>query len=155
MKRTVMILFGIISISLLCIFVFCVIFWNVNRIKGMISVTVNGENYLLESLECKYGEDVEKISYERKPFGIAFKNRGSRYGMYEYSFFVRKEEFDKEFKIRVFKTNWWEIYNINMDLNIYEDDGIWKADIFIDCDDRIYQETFDRIENDVIEFRVE
>lgn len=155
MKRKIMILFGIISISLLLLFIFCVIFWNINRIKGTISITVNGENYLLERLECKYEDNNEKISYERKPFGITFKNRGSRYGMYEYSFFVSKEEFDKEFKIRVFKTNWWEIYNIDIDLNIYEDDGIWKADIFIDCDDRIYQETFDCIENDVIEFRVE
>jgi hypothetical protein len=75
--------------------------------------------------------------------------------MYEYSFLISNEEIKIEPQIRVFKTNWWEIYDINIDINVYEDNKIWNADISIDIDNRRYQETFYDIENNIIEFRVE
>lgn len=161
MKKNMVKLFRLLSFVILLVIIFLIIFliifWNINRMKGNIVVTINGEEYLLESLECKYvgeGND-EKITYKKNTSGMTFKNRGLLHGMYEYSFLINNEEINIEPKIRVFKTNWWKIYDINIDINVYEDNKIWNADISIDIDNRHYKETFYDIENNVIEFRVE
>lgn len=147
----------IMGIVILLMVILLIVFWNINRMRGKIFVTINGEEYLLERLECKYeveGND-EKIAYGKNGSEMVFKNRGARYGMYEYSFLISNEEIKIEPQIQVFKTNWWEIYDINIDINVYEDNEIWNADISIDVDNRRYQETFYDIENNIIEFRVE
>lgn len=157
MKKKTVMLFAILGILILLVVVFVIVFWNINRMKGTIFVTVNGEEYLLERLECEYigEENEEKIIYEKNGSEMIFKNRGARHGMYEYSFLISNKEINIEPQIRVFKTNWWKIYDINIDINVYEDNEIWNADISVDIDNRHYQETFYDIENNIIEFRVE
>ena len=157
MKKIMVVLFRISYIVILLVIIFLIVFWNINRLKGNIFITINAEEYLLERLECKYveREKDEKVTYEKNGSRMIFKNRGLLYGMYEYSFLISNEEFNIEPKIQVFKTNWWEIYDININIDIYEDNEIWNADITIDVDNRHYQETFYDIENNIIEFRVE
>lgn len=147
----------ILGIVIALAVIFLIIFWNMNRMKGNIFVTINGEECLLTSLTCNYiGKDKEeKISYEINPSGMTFQNRGLLHGMYEYSFAISNEEINITPKIRVFKTNWWEMYNIKMDINVYEENEIWNADVSADIENRHYQETFYDIENNIIEFRVE
>lgn len=151
------IFFRILYVLILFVVVFLVVFWNISRMKGSITVTVNGETYPLESMECKYiGEkNDEKIAYDKISSGIKFKNRGLLHGMYEYSFLIENEKISITPQIRIFKTSWWRFYNINIDVNVYEDNEIWDADIFINVNNHIYQETFNDIENNIIEFRVE
>ena len=157
MKKKVVNLFRILGIVIVLVVIFLIIFWNMNRMKGNIFVTINGEECLLSSLECNYtGNDKEeKISYEINSSGMTFQNRGLLHGMYEYSFAIRNEEINITPKIQVFKTNWWEIYNIKIDVNVYEENEIWNADVSVDIENRHYQEKFYDLENSIIEFRVE
>ena len=133
-----------------------IIFWNTDRLRGNISVTVNREEYLPEDLKCGYENGTEEeVIYRSADSGIAFKNSGSRYGMYEYSFSINNGEISVEPKICVFKTNWYRIYVVNMEIDLYEDNGLWNADVLIETNLTTYQETFYDIENNGIEMRVE
>lgn len=158
MKKKMVLLFRIIGIVLALGFIFLIIFWKINRLRGNISITINGEEYFLDHLECRYEEEsAEKVTYRKTLLdsGVTFKNSGSRYGMYEYSFLISNEEINIEPKIRVFKTNWYDIYVINIDFNVYEDNGVWNAEVYIGTNTTTYQETFYDIKNNVIEMRVE
>lgn len=137
--------------------IFLIIFWNMNRMKGNIFLTINGEECQLTDLACNYiGTDKEeKISYKTNSSGMTFQNRGLLHGMYEYSFAISNEEINITPKIRVFKTKWWKLYNIKIDINVYEENEIWNADVSADIENRHYRETFYDIENNTIEFRVE
>lgn len=75
--------------------------------------------------------------------------------MYEYSFLISNGDINIEPKIQVFKTNWYQIYVVHMDFNIYEENGIWNAEVTVEARYGTYQETFYDIENNVIEMRVE
>lgn len=158
MKKKMVLLFRIIGIVLAIGFIFLIIFWKINRLRGNISITINEEEYFLDHLECRYEEEnAEKVTYRKTLLdsGVTFKNSGSRYGMYEYSFLISNEEINIEPIIRVFKTNWYDIYVINIDFNVYEDNGIWNAEVCIETNKKTYQETFYDIKNNVIEMRVE
>lgn len=144
---------GVILILGVIVFI---IFWKTDRLKGNISVTVNGEEYLPESLSCRYEDGTEEeVIYRSADSGIAFKNSGSRYGMYEYSFSINSGEISIEPKICVFKTNWYRINVVNMEINLFEYNGLWIAVVFIETNLTTYQETFFDIENNDIEMRVE
>lgn len=151
------IVFRIISIFILIAVIFLIIFCNINRIKGKMFVTVNGKEYLPDSLKCKYigQEKDEKVIYKNKSSGLILKNRGFLHGMYEYSFVINNEEIDISPKILVFKTNWWKIWNMDVNIDVYKEDRIWNADISADVNGCAYQKTFYDIENNVIEYRVE
>lgn len=125
--------------------------------KGELLITINGEKYLPDFLECRYiGEKIkEKIIYENDSSSLFFKNSGSVHGMYEYSFVIKDEEINISPKIYVFKTSWWKMCNINIDVNVYRDDKIWNADISAKVNGYTYNKTFYDIENNVIEYRVE
>lgn len=60
------ILFRILGIVILFVIIFLIVFWNINRMKGNIFITISAEEYLLERLECKYvgGRNDEKITME-------------------------------------------------------------------------------------------
>lgn len=75
--------------------------------------------------------------------------------MYEYSFAIRKEDFNQRVKVMVFKTNWWEGYNIDLKVNVHQNNGAWETDIFTDIDGYTYHETYRGTENEEIVFRVE
>lgn len=153
MKKIKIVLYVLILIVVGAI----IIFGNVSRMKGYIVVTVNGERYPLESVECEYiGEKSdEKLTYDKTSSGIKFRNRGLLYGMYEYSFLIENGEISITPRIRIFKTNWWKFCNSHINVNVYKDNEIWNADISVDVNNFIYQETFYDIENNIIEFRVE
>lgn len=157
MKKRTTILFRIIYIFILIVIVLVVVFANINRMRGRLSVTVNGKEYLPDSLECIYIDKgtKEKITYKNKSSSVWFKNSGSAYGMYEYSFDINNKEVDIRPKIFVFKTNWWKIKNMDINFNIYKDNTTWNADIAVNVHGYTYNKTFYDIENDVIEYRVE
>ncbi len=157
MKKIAKILFRIVYISILIVVIFVVIFANINRMRGKLSVTVNGKEYLPHSLECQYVDKgtEEKIIYKNKSSRLCFKNSGSAYGMYEYSFDVNNEEINIRPKVFVFKTNWWKIQNVNLDVNVYKDGTIWNADISAEVNGYTYNKTFNDIENNAMEYRIE
>lgn len=157
MKKKKIIIIGIIGIFVL-LGIIVLIDFLMFRLRGDISVTINGEEYLVEKIECIYEEaKSEKVTYGKAfmDSGVAFKNSGSSYGMYEYIFLISNEELNIEPKIRVFKTNWYRMYIMDIDIDIYEDNGVWNADVSVEIDNRTYQETFYDIENNAIEMRVE
>lgn len=158
MKKAMFILFRIIYVVIFLGVIFLVIFFNINRMRGNLFVTVNGEEYLPEHLECRYEDGTEEaVSYKviSQDSGAAYQNHASRYGMCEYTFSISNEEVNIEPKIRVFKTNWYKIYVVNIDVEVYEDDGVWNADVSVETNTTSYQETFYDIENQRIEMRVE
>lgn len=151
------IIFRVIYVFVLIVIIFILIFCNINRMKGKIFTTVNGEEYALNYIGCRYErkEVNEKITYESSSSGLTFKNKGGFYGMYEYSFDISNDEISITPKIYVFKTNWWEIYNINMDVAVYKEGKMWNADISVDVNGYTYHEIFYDVENNAIEYRVE
>lgn len=157
MKKKTIIMIGIIGIIVL-FGIIMLINLLIYRLRGDISVTINGEEYLVEQIECIYEEAKnEKVTYGKAfmDSGVDFKNSGMKYGMYEYTFLISKEDVNIEPKIRVFKTNWYKLYIINIDFDIYEDNGVWNADVSVKTNLKTYQETFYDIENNAIEMRVE
>lgn len=88
----------------------------------------------------------EKILYEINSSGVTFQNRGLIHGMYEYSLTISNKEINVASKIHVFKTNWWEICNIKININEYEENEIWNVDVSVDTENRYYQEAFYDIE---------
>lgn len=157
MKKKTIIMIGIIGIIVL-FGIIMLIDLLIYRLRGDISVTINGEEYLVKQLECTYEDGkIEKVTYGKAfmDSGVAFKNSGSSYGMYEYIFLINKEEINIEPKIRVFKTNWYDMYIIDIGIDIYEDNGVWNADVSVKTNLTTYQETFYDIENNAIEMRVE
>lgn len=153
-KKTMVILFRIAYGFVFLAVLFLIIFSTIRRMRGNILVTVEGEEYPLENISCtnEKGAD-DKVVYNQTNSGLDFKNAGANYGMYEYSFVVSNEEFHIEPKLRVLKTNWWEIYDMTMRVDIYRDGEVWNADIMVDINGIIFQERFYDIENNAIEFR--
>lgn len=157
MKKKKIIIIGIIGIFVL-LGIIVLIDLLMFRLRGDISVTINGEEYLVEQIKCTYEEGKnEEVTYGKAFMGsgVDFKNSGMKYGMYEYTFLISKEEVNIEPKIRVFKTNWYKLYITNIDIDIYENNGVWDADVSVKTNLTTYQETFYDIENNAIEMRVE
>lgn len=158
MKKKTIILIGIIGVFVLLGIIMLIDLLRF-RLRGTISVTINGEEYLVEQIECTYEDGKnEKVTYGKAfmDTGVAFKNSGSRKGMYEYTFLISNEEVNIEPTIRVFKTNWYKMYVTDIEIDIYEDNDVWNADVSVGLNNtRTYQETFYDIENNAIEMRVE
>lgn len=157
MKKKKIIMIGIIGIFVLLGIIMLIELLGI-RLSGTISVTINGEEYLAEQVHCRYEDGgFEEVTYRKMPLDskVAFENSGSRYGMYEYTFLISNEEINIEPKIRVFKTNWYKMYVTDIEIDIYEDNGVWNADVSVEINNRTYQETFYDIENNAIEMRVE
>lgn len=153
-KRSIVILFRIVYGFLFIVILCLIIFFAVRRMRGNILVTVEGEEYNLENVVCtNENGDIDKITYTQTDFGLAFKNAGANYGMYEYAFVVSNEDFHIEPRIRVLKTNWWEMYNMIIKVNFYKDDEVWNADVSVDVNGIIFQERYMDVENNMIEFQ--
>ncbi len=157
MKKKTIIVIGITGIVVLLGIIMLINFL-MYRLRGDISVTINGEEYPVERIECTYEETKnEKVTYGKAfmDSGVAFKNSGMKYGMYEYTFWINTEEINIAPKIRVFKTNWHKMYDVDIDINIYEDNGVWNAEVSVKTNLTTYKETFYNIEHQAIEMRVE
>ncbi len=156
MKKRITIIFRCVYGAVFLAVIFLIIFSNINRMRGEISITINGEEYLLNDLECKYiggEESYEKLSLRDTESGLKFKSAGSHHGLYQYSFDVNYEELNINPQILVFKSNWWEIYVMDIRINIYKEKDAWNAEVLFEIDGNTYQETFYDIENTEIEFR--
>lgn len=150
------ILFRVVCIVILLLMISLMILQNISRMKGTISIYFDEEKYFLEGLECNYvGGGNERLICEKGPSFTSFRNHGLRHGMYEYSFAICKGDFDQRVKVMVFKTNWWEVYNIDLKINVYQNNGAWETDVFTDIDGYTYHETYRGTENEEIVFRVE
>lgn len=156
MKKRITIIFRCVYGAVFLAVIFLIIFSNINRMRGEISITINGEEYLLNDLECKYiggEESYEKLSLCDTESGFKFKSAGSRHGLYQYSFDVNYEDLNINPQILVFKSNWWEIYVMDIRIDIYKEKDAWNAEVLFEIDGNTYQETFYDIENTEIEFR--
>lgn len=156
MKKRITIIFRCVYGGIFFAVIFLIVFSNINRMRGEISITINGEEYLLNDLKCKYigGEEShEKLTLRGTESALKFKSSGSCYGMYEYSFDVSHEDLNINPQILAFKTNWWEIYVMDIRIDIYKAKDAWNADVLFEIGGNTYQETFYDIENNEIEFR--
>lgn len=86
---------------------------------------------------------------------MTFKNKGSMHGMYVYSIPITGEELEMTTKIFLFKTSWWKIYDLNINIDIHAEDELWNADVFVEVDGRVYRQTFFDIENKAVEIQVD
>ncbi len=82
-------------------------------------------------------------------------SRGFQYGMYEYSFPISNEEINIRPRIRVFKTNNWANYNLDIKVELIKVQNIWNGDITVKVNGRIYTESFADIEQNEMAIRVE
>ena len=120
------ILFRVVCIVILLLMIFLMILQNISRMKGTISIYFDEEKYFPEELECNYvGGSNERLICEKGSSFTSFRNHGLRHGMYEYSFAIRKEDFNQRVKVMVFKTNWWEGYNIDLKVNVHQNNGAY------------------------------
>lgn len=157
MKKYIKIIFRITYFLMFCFFIALLVFYFTNKIKGEVTVTINGEKYAIESLECWYeGEDINNsTTYHVTSSGLKYKCHGSRYGMYECNFNINHDDIIISPKFYIFKTNWWKVYKVNFDMIIYQEGELWNADIMCNINGRVQQKTFYDIQNNPIEFRVE
>ena len=75
--------------------------------------------------------------------------------MYDYIIPIHDESIDTELTIHFFKTNQWKMRSLNISVVVYEENGVWNADVVVETADRVYEETFRDIEENGIEIRVE
>lgn len=156
MKKGITIIFRCVYLAIFLAVILLVLFACLNRMRGEISITVNGADYPLKDMECIYigGEEKdEKLTLRNTKSGLRFKSSGSLYGMYEYSFDVRDKNLDISPKILVFKTNWWKMYRMNIKIDICETKDTWDAKVLFEKNGNTYEETYSDIENNGIEFR--
>ena len=155
MKKRFLIISIIISIIVFFAVISLIVFFTMSRMKGNIFVTVNGEQYLVENMDCKYEEvNIEKVNLKRRGDGVSFKNDGLRYGLYDYSFQINTGEINIVPQFKILKTNWWEWCGVNIYMDIYEEDNIWNAYVHAKINgDDIYEETISNIEKNGILFR--
>lgn len=156
-KKIVTLLFRFIYLSIFCLVAFLIIFYCINKIRGEVTLTINGEKQSIDSLECWYeGEDINNsTTYHVTSSGLKYKCHGSRYGMYECIFNINHDDIIISPKFYIFKTNWWKVYIVNFDMIIYQEGELWNADIMCNINGRVQQKTFYDIQNNPIEFRVE
>lgn len=138
-KKIVTRIFRITYFSIFCLVAFFIIFYCTNKIRGEVTLTTNEEKQSIESLECWYeGEDINKATtYQITSSGLKYKCHGSRYGMYECNFNINNEEITVTPPIYIFKTSWWKIYKVNIDMTIYQEGELWNADIVCNVNGRV------------------
>ena len=131
----------------------------INFINGEITVSINGEDYIVEDLQCSYistGDGIlEKVIVKEKTDRIKFKNTGNKYGVYEYKFSVSNEEVTVYPQITVFKTNWRYRYKVDIEMELFqkEDNQEWDAKVTVYINDRASQtQYFYDVEDEVIVF---
>lgn len=131
----------------------------INFINGEITVSINGEDYIVEDLQCSYistGDGIsEKVIVKEKTDRIKFKNTGNKYGVYEYKFSVSNEEVTVYPQITVFKTNWRYRYKVDIEVELFqeEDNQKWDAKVTVYINDRAPQtQYFYDVEDEVIVF---
>ena len=160
MKKRVIIIVAILFIIALPLSIYCLMKTGlINFINGEITVSINGEDYIVEDLQCSYistGDGIsEKVIIKDGTDRIKFKSAGNKYGVYEYKFSVSNEEIKVYPQITVFKTNWRHRYKLNIEVELFkeEDNQEWDAKVTVYINDLAPQtQYFYDVENEVIVF---
>ncbi len=131
MKNKSKIILKKIVIIISILFVVCIVLNVVfNRLKGKVTVIVNGEVYHVEELEC-----IQSGSSEREEFvnclnigkSLFFQNSGLSYGPYTYSFNIKTDAIDITPQFRYFKTDWYSSRILDMTIEITDKGEYWEA----------------------------
>lgn len=160
MKKRVIIIVAILLIIALPLSIYCLMKVGlINFINGEITVSINGEDYIVEDLQCSYistGDGIsEKVIIKDETDRIKFKSAGNKYGVYEYKFSVSNEEITVYPQITVFKTNWRDCYKVDIEMELFqeEDNQEWDAKVTVYVNDLAPQtQYFYDVEDEVIVF---
>lgn len=160
MKKRVIIIVAILFIIALPLSIYCLMKVGlINFINGEITVSINGEDYIVEDLQCSYistGDGIsEKVIIKDGTDRIKFKSAGNKYGVYEYKFSVSNEEITVYPQITVFKTNWRHHYKVNIEVELSheEENDAWDAKVTVYVNDLAPQtQYFYDVEDEVIVF---
>lgn len=156
MKKALKILFRIFYITLFSAILLAVIYAFLPKMWGTAIVQIEGEPYVPETVTGYY-ELGEELNLNCRPSneGISFSHIKGNYGMYDYIIPIHGENIDTELTVHFFKTNQWKIKELDIAVEVYEENGTWNADVAVETDVRVYEETFYDIEENAIEIRVE
>ena len=156
MKKALKILFRIFYITLFSAILLAVIYAFLPKVWGEATIHVEGEPYVPETITGNYelGEELN-INCWQTENGIKFSHIKGNYGMYDYIIPIHGENIDTELTVHFFKTNQWKIKELDIAVEVYEENGTWNADVAVETDVRVYEETFYDIEENTMEIRVE
>lgn len=119
--------------------VLLVLLWaGLDRMKGTIRVTINGEVYEIDDLRCTCRGNEDKIHYKTRKGITKYHNQGSSYGVFTYTFTVEVDGMVLTPEFNNFKTNWREFWDAcDITLELTKDGDIWKAKMVMedDCSD--------------------
>lgn len=125
----------IIKIAVKCICVICAILL-INsakyRLSGTISVSINGEAVKVENVECFYeASSVDKVKSKitYKGDSVKVKEIAFAYGIFTHTFDINVNGNIITPEIEFFKSNNHEKYYYDIHIEIYEEMGIWNADV--------------------------
>lgn len=148
-------LFFIIILFVLLIVI--AIFFYIDKIKGKVYANIDGTTCNVDLIKLTYNEKegVENVKSKNKSNKLEFKNHGSKHGLYEYTFMISNDEITITPRIRVFKSDWWDVMNITLSIDVYNTNGEWNTKISAEVNGRKYEKIFYDIENTDIEYRIE
>jgi len=155
MKKRMIIFVRVVLLILVIVCISLVVYFRINRIKGSVAITINGEPYKVDCIECKYNDKYEGVKYKNNDGKLKFKNKAFGHGMYEYSFSIRNEDINITPKIKVFKSNAKDMINADIKINVYKNGDLWNADMNVSINGYTYTESFVDIKNKEIQYRVE
>lgn len=156
MKKTLKILFRIFYITVFAAVLLVVVYALLPKMWGKAIVQVEGVAYVPDIVTGYYesGEELNLNCAQEKEV-IKFNHVKGNYGMYDYVIPIRTENIDTELVVHFFKTNQMRIDTLDIKVELYESDGIWNADVVIETDVDVSEASFDDVEADRIEMRVE
>lgn len=156
MKKVLKILFRIFYITLFSAILLALIYAFLPKLWGTAAITVAGETYLPETVAASYelGETI-KVNYSAGSETVKFHHVKGNYGMYDYVIPIQGENIETELTVHYLKTNQWRINNLDISAALEETDGVWNADVTVEVDGRIFEETFYDISESGMEIRVE
>ena len=120
-------------------------FYPFDRITGEYDITVNGKEINAIDEYYEY-ENNGKIRLENDTEN--FKIKGGKYGRYEIGFVLSGDVLykltnDEKFKgnenidlsIAYINTNWWHISELDIEINIVKDNGVWYVDYDVELEE--------------------
>ena len=138
--KKVFLIISLIFILFICAFNYKQIYYRIypfDRITGEFEITLNGKRINMIDEYYVY-ENSGKIRLENDT--ETFKIKGGKYGIYKIGFIIDndilydqtndlffKDSGDIDLKVCYYNTNWWNISNINIKIDLINDNGTWYA----------------------------
>ncbi len=156
MKKSLKILFRVFYITVSATVLFVVIYALLPKMCGNVTIQVESEAYVPEMVTGYYelGEEL-KLNCRQGKDVIKFNHIKGNYGMYDYVIPIRTENVDTELMVHFFKTNQMAIDTLDIKVALYQSDGIWNADVIAATDGRMMEVSFEDVEEQGMEIRVE